>query len=123
MPGDENLGADSVVRESPSRKPPTNINLNKLFLSLQEQLIGKMLTSRRFVHHEPTKGAAAEQNWLAMLNAYLPQRYKADSAFVVDSRGKLSEQIDIVIYDRQYSPLISARWSVIRSGRECVRRI
>jgi len=120
MPGDENLGADSVVRESPSRKPPTNINLNKLFLTL---LIGKMLTSRRFVHHEPTKGAAAEQNWLAMLNAYLPQRYKADSAFVVDSRGKLSEQIDIVIYDRQYSPLISARWSVIRSGRECVRRI
>jgi len=106
-----------VVRESPSRKPPTNINLNKLFLSL---LIGKMLTSRRFVHHEPTKGAAAEQNWLAMLNAYLPQRYKADSAFVVDSRGKLSEQIDIVIYDRQYSPLILQQDGVLYVPAESV---
>jgi hypothetical protein len=41
-----------------------------------------------------------------MLNAYLPERYRADSAFVVDHRGQLSEQIDVVIYDRQYSPLI-----------------
>jgi hypothetical protein len=29
-----------------------------------------------------------------------------DRAFVIDSRGATSEQIDIVIYDRQYSPLL-----------------
>jgi Domain of unknown function (DUF6602) len=28
------------------------------------------------------------------------------SAHVVDSGGKFSEQIDVVVYDRQYSPLI-----------------
>ena len=54
-----------------------SISLNDLFLSLQEQLRDKMQTSRRFVHHCATKGAAAEQAWLTMLKAYLPERYKA----------------------------------------------
>lgn len=38
--------------------------------------------------------------------AYLPQRYKAATAHVVDSDGKFSDQIDLVIFDRQYSPFI-----------------
>ena len=27
-------------------------------------------------------------------------------AFVIDSRGECSDQIDIIIYDRQYSPFL-----------------
>ena len=103
-----------------SRKPASSVDLAELFLSLQEQLIQKMETSRKFVHHSPTKGAAAEQAWLTMLNAYLPLRYKADSGFVVDSRGELSEQIDIVIYDRQYSPLIFRQEGVLYVPAESV---
>ena len=38
-----------------------------------------------------------------MLKRHLPNRYQAESAFVVDSSGRQSEQIDIVIYDRQYT--------------------
>jgi len=41
-----------------------------------------------------------------MLNAYLPRRYSAEKAHVVDSKGKFSQQIDVVIFDRQYSPFI-----------------
>lgn len=36
----------------------------------------------------------------------LPHRYQAASAHVVDSRGVFSEQIDVVVFDRQYSPFI-----------------
>jgi len=97
-----------------------SIDLHGLFLAMQGQLIAKMQTSREFVQHKPTKGAAAEQSWMAMLNAYLPQRYKADSAFVVDHRGRLSEQIDIVIYDRQYSPLIFKQDGVLYIPAESV---
>jgi hypothetical protein len=39
-----------------------------------------------------------------MLQEHLPHRYQANRAFVIDSSGSLSEQIDIVIYDRQYTP-------------------
>jgi hypothetical protein len=94
------VGANFVVRNYGS------IDVAELFLSLQKQMAAKFDTTRGFVLHDPTKGAAAEQNWLALLNAYLPERYRADSAFVVDHGGRLSEQIDVVIYDRQYSPLI-----------------
>jgi hypothetical protein len=41
-----------------------------------------------------------------MLNNYLPERYFVDNAFVLDCEGKLSDQIDVVIYDRQYSPFL-----------------
>jgi hypothetical protein len=87
-------------------KPEARIDMKGLFLSLQNQMIAKFNTTRSFVRHKSTKGTAAELNWLSMLNAYLPERYRADSAFVVDSGGRLSEQIDVVIYDRHYSPLL-----------------
>jgi hypothetical protein len=41
-----------------------------------------------------------------MLQAYLPQRYQAATAHVVDSLGNFSDQIDVVVFDRQYSPFI-----------------
>ena len=44
--------------------------------------------------------------WLELFRAHLPERYNADKAHVVDSEGRFSDQIDIVIFDRQYSPLI-----------------
>ena len=36
----------------------------------------------------------------------MPHRYQIDKAFVVDSEGATSDEIDIVIYDRQYTPLL-----------------
>ncbi len=41
-----------------------------------------------------------------MLKTYLPQRYQVATAHVVDSEGCFSQQIDVVIFDRQYSPFI-----------------
>ena len=53
-----------------------------------------------------TKGDASEKVWLELLQTYLPQRYQAANAHVVDSKGIFSDQIDVVIFDRQYSPFI-----------------
>jgi hypothetical protein len=41
-----------------------------------------------------------------MLDQYLPKRYQVARAHVVDSRGNFSQQIDVVVFDRQYSPFI-----------------
>lgn len=41
-----------------------------------------------------------------MLETYPPKRYQAAKAHVVDSKGRFSQQIDVVIFDRQYSPFI-----------------
>lgn len=82
------------------------IDLHDLFLSLQQQLVAKLVTNRRNIKHSGTKGDATELCWLEMLNSYLPQRYHTAKAFVLDSKGQVSDQIDIVIFDRQYSPFL-----------------
>jgi hypothetical protein len=40
------------------------------------------------------------------LRSYLPERYSVDSGFVVDCKGNISEQIDIIVYDRHFTPFI-----------------
>lgn len=75
-------------------------------MSLQEQMAAKLSANRKLILHPGTKGDASELNWIKMLDTYLPKRYKVDKAFMLDCDGNLSEQIDLVIYDRQYSPFL-----------------
>jgi hypothetical protein len=82
------------------------VDLKQIFMKLQNQMIAQLSTNREIITQPGTKGDASELNWIEMLNTYLPERYKVDKAFVLDSGGDLSEQIDIVIYDRQYSPFL-----------------
>jgi len=83
------------------------ISLQALFDSLQDEL-GAALRGSRTVPHAGLQGDASESDWLRMLEA-LPWRYRASRAMVVDSRGRASEQIDLVVHDRQYSPLLFRR--------------
>ena len=43
---------------------------------------------------------------MGLLEKYLPKRYQAATAHIVDSQGNFSQQIDVVVFDRQYSPFI-----------------
>ena len=69
-------------------------------------MIAKLSANRQNITHPGTKGDVSELSWRGMLDSYLPKRYQVDKAFVLDSNGQLSQQIDIVIYDRQYSPFL-----------------
>jgi len=82
------------------------VDLKQIFMKLQNQMIAQLSANREIITHPGTKGGASELNWIEMLNTYLPERYKVDKAFILDSGGDLSEQIDIVIYDKQYSPFL-----------------
>ena len=79
------------------------IDMLGLFKSLQEEMRAKLELGRAMIPHNGEMGAAAEDSWREWLRKYLPKRYKVDKAFVVDSNGNCSDQIDIVIYDSQYS--------------------
>ncbi len=88
------------------QKKEHNIDLHSLFLGLQTQMIVQLSTNRQNITHPGTKGEASELRWLDVFRSYLPMRYKMEKAFVLDSKGKMSEQIDIVVFDRQYSPFL-----------------
>jgi hypothetical protein len=73
---------------------------------LQARLEGELRGNRAAVTHPTARGEASEEDWLRVLKDHMPRRYQADRAFVIDSQGSCSEQIDVVIYDRQYSPFL-----------------
>ncbi len=81
-------------------------SLSKLLANLHRDIQTRLETVRESYGHPGTKGAASEAVWLELLRTYLPQRYRAETAHVVDSKGNFSQQIDMVVFDRQYSPLI-----------------
>lgn len=83
-----------------------NWSIQILLSELHDEIQEKLGRTRRSFGHPGTKGDASEQVWLELLNTYLPQRYQATSAHVVDSVGSFSDQIDVVVFDRQYSPFI-----------------
>jgi hypothetical protein len=77
----------------------------KLFAGLQEEM-RSTLAAGKSINHPGAKGNDSEMKWVEWLQQYLPKRYSASKAFVLDSRRGLSPEIDIVIYDRQYSPFL-----------------
>jgi len=83
-----------------------NWSLPQLLGGLHNDIQRRLHTSRETFGHPGTKGDASENIWLQLLNTYLPKRYQAEKAHVVDSKGNFSGQIDVVIFDRQYSPFI-----------------
>ncbi|SDM18262.1 DUF6602 domain-containing protein [Microbacterium azadirachtae] len=80
-------------------------DLAAAYAAKQNHMITGLGLMPTFTNHPGTKGDATEDNWRAVLDEFLPARYGVGSAFVIDSTGGLSEQIDIAIFDRQYSPL------------------
>ena len=81
-------------------------SLSQLLAGLHDDIEQRLSIARKSFGHPGTKGNASEHVWLELLQNYLPQRYQAATAHVVDSLGQFSDQIDVVIFDRQYSPFI-----------------
>jgi hypothetical protein len=82
------------------------VNLADLLSGLHADILGRLSLIRKTLTHPTDKGDASEEVWLQLFSDYLPQRYQARKAYVVDSRGAFSEQIDVVVFDRQYTPFI-----------------
>lgn len=86
--------------------PNNKVSLRELFFAKQKELEAALTASRIVIPHQGEKGAATELHWLGMLSSQLPKRYKARRGMVIDSTGAMSDQIDLIIHDAQYSPLL-----------------
>lgn len=81
-------------------------SLPQLLAGLHDDIERRLEIARKTFGHAGTKGNASENVWLQLFQTYLPERYQAANAHVVDSLGAFSQQIDVVLFDRQYSPFI-----------------
>jgi hypothetical protein len=78
--------------------------LRDLYGALEDQ-VRTQLEVRRLAHkNAEARGDAAEEVWLDLLASHLPSRYRVGKGIVVDSNGRESDYIDIIIYDRHFTP-------------------
>jgi len=82
------------------------IDLKLMFSGLQNQMLAQLNTNREYITHPGSKGDALENAWIEWLRKYLPNRYCIDKAIVIDHEGRVSHQIDIVVYDNWFTPFI-----------------
>ena len=88
------------------KKIKDKINLQQMFLGLQSTMTSQLKTFRKSVKHPGDKGDGSENIWIKFLCKYLPKRYSVAKATIIDHLGNTSQQIDVVIYDSQYTPFI-----------------
>ncbi len=83
-----------------------NAAAREWFLRQQEKMQADLREVRTVQQHPTARGDGTELHWLEMLQKRLPARYRAERAFVIDADGNRSQQIDIVIHDRQFCPVL-----------------
>lgn len=79
-------------------------DLHRAFLNKQAALDASFLGIRNVTRHPTTMGDRLEADWVGLLADFLPTRYNVGPIFAVDHEGSLSEQIDVAIYDKHFSP-------------------
>jgi hypothetical protein len=81
-------------------------NLGQIFGSINKMMTSKLQVARETAGHPGDMGDSSESDWVSLFNAYLPQRYQTVQCHVIDSMNTVSEQIDVAIIDRQYTPFV-----------------
>jgi hypothetical protein len=80
--------------------------LQQAFAMQQQVLATQLRMSGASITHNGKMGEVNESYFIEIIRQYLPKRYSVDSGIVIDSNGKTSDQIDVIIYDHQFSPTL-----------------
>ena len=76
-------------------------------LSAEQSVLALQLSlSSKSITHSGVMGEVNEQHFIDILRKYLPKRYEVSQGIVIDSNGATSDQIDIVVFDHQYTPTL-----------------
>lgn len=80
--------------------------LQKAFASEQRKLAANLQASSDSITHNGDMGEVNELFFIETLRRYLPDRYTVEKAIILDSRGNTTDSIDVVVFDRQYTPTL-----------------
>ncbi|RQR34807.1 DUF6602 domain-containing protein [Burkholderia sp. Bp9142] len=93
------------MNSTPATSPDTDW-MRDSFINVQEQLRLSLMQAQLSIAHPGTQGDVTEGHWIDVLRAYLPKRYEVASGLVIDSTGGRSHQIDVVIFDKHFTPTL-----------------
>lgn len=88
--------------QSPDIKTIENIINN--YIQTEKTLVNQLYFT---ACHGSTLGGFREDIWKGMFEQIVPRKFAIDqSVFVIDSDGRVSNEVDLVIYDETYTPYI-----------------
>jgi hypothetical protein len=87
-------------------EPLESFDLHGAYAAKEKELSARLGLGGQLTDHGSIVGAGTEHGWYGFLTGFLPRRYGAATGKVVDSRGHQSEQVDLIVYDAFYSPLL-----------------
>jgi hypothetical protein len=80
--------------------------LKDSFISIEKAFVTDLKKVQVQATHSGTLGDAWEDAWIDLLRKYLPTRYKVAKAFAVDHQGTTTDQLDCLIYDAHFTPIL-----------------
>lgn len=81
------------------------MGLDELFNSVSKRLKIEFEEQAKILGHPGEVGTGRENVLKSILTKYIPKRYFVDSGFVIDALGNKSKQMDIIIYEANYTPV------------------
>lgn len=80
----------------------TNIKNN--YKKMEKEIVAQL---NYVTDHATTLGANREYIWKEFFERIIPKKFNIDrSVFIMDSKGNISKEVDLAIYDEQYTPYI-----------------
>lgn len=99
------------------------MDLEKIFGYMSQKMIIEWEQIKSSVSHAGLKGTSLETEFKEFLRKYLPKSLEISSGIVVDSTGKESKQLDVIIHDALKTPMMFNENDVKVIPVECVYAI
>lgn len=81
------------------------MDLNGIFKEVSEQMVVDINTARKAIEHRGIKGEIFEDTFKSFLRKYLPGSLDISTGQIVDTNGKSSKQLDVIISDNAKTPI------------------
>lgn len=80
-------------------------DIKENYLKMERELVTQL--NYNVNNHHLTAGSYREEIWADFFRRIVPKKFNITrSVFIIDSKGKVSKEVDIAIYDEQYTPYI-----------------
>lgn len=91
---------------SENQKAKENViqKIAKNYIQMEKYIVDQLqLDSQHYV----TIGGFREEIWKSMFEQIIPRKFSVErSVFIIDSHGRVSKEVDLAIFDEQYTPYI-----------------
>lgn len=75
------------------------------YVSLEKSIVDQL--SLEVTKHQLTTGTYRETVWKSLFDMIIPRKFCIEQGvFIIDSKGKISDEVDLVIFDEMYTPYI-----------------